>query len=112
MAGVVLLAVVLAALSALGVAAIGTAVERVADILIPGRKTGLGAEGIVGEEGVVAREFAAAAPGGHPEGMVQVAGELWRARCAASRSPVLGSSVRVTEVQGMVAIVEPSGPVQ
>ena len=43
LAGVVLLAVVLAALSALGVVAIGTAVERVADILIPGRKTGLGA---------------------------------------------------------------------
>jgi membrane protein implicated in regulation of membrane protease activity len=99
---------VVAVLSALGVFAIGTLTERLADLLIPGRKTGLGADGIVGQVGVVSREFEAQAPGAPFEGTVQVAGELWRARPLAhvASPPAVGTPVRIVQVEGMVATVE------
>jgi len=98
-------------LGALGVIAVGAVAERLADLLIPGRRTGLGAEGIVDEHGVVVRAFTSAGPGREPEGTVQVAGELWRARTARpdDRAPPEGSAVRVVGVQGMVALVEAVG---
>ncbi len=102
-----LLALVLGACSLLGVVAIGTLTERLADELIPARKTGLGSDGIVDQEGVVSREFSAAVPGAVPEGVVQVAGELWRARSSTTPAPLVGSRVRVRAVEGMVAFVEP-----
>jgi membrane-bound serine protease (ClpP class) len=63
-----------------------------------------GAEGLMGEEGVVKRALA-------PEGKVFVHGELWRAKAA---DPIeAGVRVRVTGIRGLVLEVTPvSGEVE
>ena len=61
-----------------------------------------GPEAVVGREGVVL-------PGGlHPEGVVRVAAEQWKAR-SASGSVAEGSTIRVTSLDGLVLTVEPVG---
>ncbi len=107
--GLLLVAVLLAVFAAAGVVAAGTLLERLGDILIPGRKTGLGATGIVGQSGVVMRTFTCGPEGSHSKGTIQVAGELWNARSPAGSRLEEGRSVRVVAVEGMVAIVE-AGP--
>ena len=102
--GVVLLLVAIGA--GAGIAAGGLA-ERVANILIPGRKTGIGADGILGEVGSVVRPFVSRGPGAPVEGMVQVAGELWKAHVEGEANPLKGQPVRVVRVEGFVAVVEP-----
>ncbi len=97
---------VLAVLTAVGVIAVGSLAERLADLLIPGRKTGLGATGIVEQSGVVVRPVYPDAQGAPAEGTIQVAGELWTARTASGETLSAGSRVVVVAVEGMVAIVE------
>ncbi len=63
-------------------------------------KVTTGAEGMIGETGVVK---SAVGPGG---GQVFVHGELWTA--SAARSIPVGSKVRVTEVDGLKVSVEPA----
>ena len=99
---------VLAVLAAAGVVVAGNLLERLGDLLIPGRKTGLGATGIVGESGIVVRGLTPAAEGSAVEGTVQVAGELWQARSDAGHPLAEGRRVQVVAVEGMVAIVEPT----
>jgi membrane-bound serine protease (ClpP class) len=57
-----------------------------------------GAEGMVGETGVVAEPC-------RSEGTVRLRGEIWRARCQAGADP--GETVRVTAVDGLTLEVEP-----
>lgn len=57
-----------------------------------------GAEGMVGESGVVAEPC-------RPEGTVRLRGEIWKARCASGADP--GDRVRVTAVDGLTLEVEP-----
>ncbi|MDJ0785723.1 MAG: NfeD family protein [Myxococcota bacterium] len=111
--GVILLvtlavAVIVALLAGAGVVAAGAAVERVADFLIPGRKTGLGAQGIAGEIGVVVSDVVGQAA--EDSGTVQVAGEMWTARSSSGSALERGRRVRVVEVRGMTAWVEPEEP--
>jgi len=106
----VLLLVVLgmtAVIAGLGGVAAGNALERLGDTLVPGRKTGLGATGIVDQCGTIVRAIEPAPSGGVPQGTIQVAGELWKARCAnAAERLAKGQEARVLRVEGMVAIVE------
>ena len=41
-----------------------------------------------------------------PEGQVRIAGEIWRARCAAGAD--VGDTVGVREVDGLMLVVEPT----
>lgn len=59
-----------------------------------------GAEGMVGEAGVVTERCA-------PSGTVRLRGEIWKARCEAGAS--VGHRVRVTAVDGLTLVVEPEG---
>ena len=61
-----------------------------------------------GPEAVVGREGVVLAGGLHPEGVVRVAAEQWKARSASG--PVAeGSTIRVTSLDGLVLTVEPVG---
>ena len=97
----------LAGLAAVGAVWAGRTLERFADVLIPGRKTGLGPEGVIGEEARVTREFSPVPESDLSEGMVQIGGELWMARSSAK--PSIGSRVRVASVDGLTLVVEPLG---
>jgi membrane-bound serine protease (ClpP class) len=57
-----------------------------------------GAEGMVGEVGVVAEPC-------RPDGTVRLRGEIWRARCRGGAGP--GETVEVTAVDGLTLEVEP-----
>jgi len=57
-----------------------------------------GAEGMVGESGVVADPC-------RPDGTVRLRGEIWKARCASGADS--GDRVRVTAVDGLTLEVEP-----
>jgi membrane-bound serine protease (ClpP class) len=59
-----------------------------------------GAEGMVGETGVVAEPC-------RPDGTVRLRGEIWRARCPGGAGR--GDRVRVTAVEGLTLEVEPQG---
>ena len=97
---------VLAVLTAVGVIAVGSLAERLADLLIPGRKTGLGATGIVEQLGVVVRPVYPEAQGAPAEGTVQVAGELWKARAGRGGQPIpAGRRVLIEAADGMTLIV-------
>lgn len=61
------------------------------------RRSVVGAEALVGRAAVVVADC-------RPEGQVRVAGELWRARCAAGASA--GEEVVVAAVDGLVLDVE------
>ena len=63
------------------------------------RRAVVGAEALVGRRAVVAADCM-------PEGQVRVAGELWRARCAAGAAA--GDEVVVREVDGLTLVVEPA----
>ena len=62
-----------------------------------------GAEAVVGKEGVVL------AGGLHPDGVVRVAAEEWKATSASDAIPE-GSKIRVTRLDGLVLTVEPLEP--
>jgi membrane protein implicated in regulation of membrane protease activity len=60
-----------------------------------------GPHDLVGKRGVAETELA-------PEGTVRIGAERWRAACAPGVAPVAaGEAVRVVEVEGLTAIVEP-----
>ena len=94
--------------TAAGVVAAGALLERIGDLLVPGRKTGLGATGIVDQSGFVVRRPSEHPGGSLAEGTIQVAGELWTARSSTGDPLEEGSRVRVVAVEGMVAVVEPA----
>jgi membrane protein implicated in regulation of membrane protease activity len=61
-----------------------------------------GLHDLVGKRGVAETELA-------PGGTVQIGAERWRATCAASVERIAaGAAVRVVEVEGLTAVVEPS----
>ncbi len=62
------------------------------------RRSVVGAEALIGRRAVVAADC-------RPEGQVRVAGELWRAHCAAGSA--VGDEVVVREVNGLTLVVEP-----
>ena len=97
--------VILATVSAAGGVFAGRLLERLGDILIPGRKTGLGASGIVDEIGIVTKDITNTG-GLESSGIIQVAGELWKARAIDGQPIAKGRAARVVRVDGMVAIVE------
>lgn len=66
--------------------------------LLRRRRVATGAEGMVGEAGVVVEPC-------EPVGTVRVRGEIWKARCEASARP--GDAVRVSAVDGLTLAVEP-----
>lgn len=111
----VLLAAVLGVLMAvwdlsLGLAALVLALWIVKDLALfpilriayePAGGSG-GAENLIGALGIVSADL-------DPEGWVQIGPERWRARVARDQAPVpAGSSVRVTEVDGLLLRVEPA----
>lgn len=105
-AGVVLAALaLLLVLAGAGAVTAGTLLERIADWLIPGRKTGLGTEGLVGEEARVVRALRRADAAAPAEGTVRLAGELWRA--TAPEEIVEGARARVEAVDGLTLLVSP-----
>jgi membrane-bound serine protease (ClpP class) len=59
-----------------------------------------GAEGLIGRRASVIDEC-------RPLGRVRISGEIWRAECAAGAGA--GETVRVTEVDGLLLRVEPTG---
>ena len=61
------------------------------------RRVAVGAETLVGRRAVVSVEC-------RPEGQVRVAGEIWRARCAAGAG--VGDEVVIREVDGLTLVVE------
>ena len=63
------------------------------------RRVEVGTEALVGRTAVVSSDCL-------PEGQVRVAGEIWRARCAAGA--VAGDEVVVQSVHGLVLDVEPA----
>ncbi|HXF98396.1 MAG TPA: NfeD family protein [Gaiellaceae bacterium] len=63
------------------------------------RKAAVGVEALVGKVGVASTSL-------WPEGQVKVAGELWRARCAAGCEA--GTKVVVRAVEGLTLVVEPA----
>lgn len=63
------------------------------------RRASVGVESLVGRTGVAVGAL-------QPEGQVKIAGELWKARCAAGCDP--GSRVVVREVEGLVLVVDPA----
>ncbi len=67
---------------------------------VRGRKVAVGAERMIGAEGRVLSPC-------HPEGQVQVGGEIWEARCASGADP--GDLVRVVGRKGLTLIVERKG---
>ena len=98
--------VVLGALAFLGVVSIGALTERVFDILVPSRKTGLGETGIVDQSAVVVRVLDSNDQ--QTNATIQVAGELWTARSADGQALEPGNQVQVVAVDGMTAVVEVS----
>lgn len=101
----VVVAVAVAGLAALGVVAAGAFMERVFDLLVPSRTTGVGAEGLVGAIAEVVATFEVRSPGEGAEGNVRVAGETWRARCADFDRPAVKERVRITGVEGLTVTV-------
>ena len=95
---------VLAVLGFLGMEAAGSILERIVELFVPARKTGLGATGIVDNLGIVVRRLDAR--GRDSQGTIRVAGELWSARSRSGRAIEEGTRVRVVSVEGMVAVVE------
>ncbi|MFT5696883.1 MAG: hypothetical protein ACI9QQ_002865 [Myxococcota bacterium] len=95
----------LAAFSSLGVIVAGSALERLFDLVVPARKSGLGADGIVGELAVVVVDFVPVESGGDSEGTVRVSGELWKARFVGTDVPIRTQRVRVDSTEGLVAVV-------
>lgn len=61
------------------------------------RRVAVGAETLVGRRAVVSADCM-------PEGQVRIAGEIWRARCAAGAGA--GDEVVVLEVDGLTLVVE------
>ena len=61
------------------------------------RRAVVGAEALVGSEGVVVTPC-------RPEGQVRVAGELWHARCPDGAAA--GDRVRVVRLEGLTLVVE------
>ena len=56
---------------------------------------------LVGKRGVAETELA-------PEGTVRIGAERWRATCPPGSAPVAaGAAVRVVEIEGLLAVVEP-----
>ena len=80
-----------------GVVAVAAAVVvEVGEVVL--RRAQVGAEALVGEEGVALAPL-------DPEGQVRVVGEIWRAR---SSAPVAaGGCVRVTAVERLTLLVQP-----
>lgn len=66
--------------------------------LLGRRRVETGAEGMVGEAGVVVEPC-------EPAGSVRVRGEIWKARCEQGAAP--GDVVRVSGLDGLTLIVEP-----
>ena len=62
------------------------------------RRVAVGTETLIGRRAVVSADCM-------PEGQVRVAGEIWRARCAAGAG--IGSHVVVREVRGLTLLVDP-----
>ncbi len=62
------------------------------------RRVETGAEGMVGEAGVVVEAC-------DPSGTVRVRGEIWKARCELGAA--IGEAVRVSGVEGLTLAVDP-----
>lgn len=103
--GILLLLLLVACLAFVGMEAAGAVLERLMELVIPGRKTGLGASGIVGQHGIVVRPLG----GRGTPGTIRVSGELWSARSDTGGVFEKGRSVRVVAVEGMVALVSDAG---
>ena len=104
--GVIALVALLSAAfgAGLGVLA-GRVAEALFELVVPRRRTGLGPEGVVGESGEVVS--LATEAGAVREGMVQVGGELWKARAAAGSELRVGQSVEVVAMEKLIVVVEP-----
>jgi membrane protein implicated in regulation of membrane protease activity len=63
------------------------------------RRSTVGTEVLVGRDAIVSVAC-------RPEGQVRIAGEIWRARCAAGAD--VGETVVVREVDGLMLVVEPT----
>jgi membrane-bound serine protease (ClpP class) len=65
---------------------------------VKGRREAVGAQTLIGSDAKVVSPC-------RPLGQVQIAGELWEARCSAGADP--GQSVRVVGRDGLTLVVEP-----
>lgn len=107
----VLAVVVFAAASAGLAIASGRFFEWLFDRLVPHRRTGVGAEDLIGERGTVIQEFVSPHASLPARGMVQIRGERWSARAAAEETDFLmGHPVRVVALDRLTLIVEPCDP--
>jgi len=64
---------------------------------VRGKPLRTGAQTLVGKQGVVVEAC-------RPTGQVRLNGEIWSARCAAGAD--VGETVRVTAIDGLMAVVE------
>ena len=104
--GLVLVAVVVAALTLGFGAGLAKTIEWLADKLIPGRSAGVGVEGLLGETARVVRPLVETGEAQPTEGLVQFNGELWKAQSRAGISIPAGQRVRVVGVERLVVMVE------
>ncbi|MEM7412197.1 MAG: NfeD family protein [Myxococcota bacterium] len=104
----ILVAFLLAAIIAgVGMAELmGLAAEKLFDLLVPRRKTGLGPEGLIGERGTVIEMPGPSSTDGEARGSVRLGGEIWKARCSSDAQMTPGDPVRVVAVEGLLLVVE------
>lgn len=101
------LVVVLSAVMGVGLGVLaGRVAEALFDLVVPRRRTGLGAEGVVGESGHVVELATGRGPRGY-DGMVQIGGELWQARSTSGSPLRVGQPVRVVAMEKLVVVVAP-----
>jgi membrane protein implicated in regulation of membrane protease activity len=104
-------ALVTAALAAAGVVAAGRLFERVFDLLVPSRDTGMGSEGLIGKSAIVVADFEPNGTDLPAVGAVRIGGERWRARCSTG-APKKGQQVRIDRVEGLLLSVSAVEPVE
>jgi len=66
------------------------------------RNAYVGPESLLGKTGIVVEDL-------DPEGMIEVEGELWKARVVGSARVLRGTRVRIIDYNGLTLIVEPVG---
>lgn len=86
----------------------GTLLERLFDLLVPRRGTGVGPEDLVGLSGIVVQAFGSNRASTQRRGMVRLGGERWSAEAVPGTALTVGDPVRVVAVDGLVVVVEPA----
>jgi membrane-bound serine protease (ClpP class) len=67
-----------------------------------------GPQAMIGDEAIVRSSLHAPAPGNfHPDGQVEIRGEIWQARLLTPAPAPVGSPVTVRDVDGLTLLVEP-----